>query len=185
MAISIPSITALAARVVGSASAWWTATFSDGTTGQVQAGIIPYGATGYPLATNSDGSLTIQPVTAATFRVNAGSAAIGQTLKIFTYKVALSASATTTQTLETVTAGKTFYITDIFLSHDSAAVIDVRIQAAGVDIFRAPPKGDTAPVQMAGIESQPSATAGQLVTVLYPITASPPNAYGVICGFEQ
>ncbi len=121
-------------------------------------------------------------VVGGTQRVTAGAAAPGQALKSYVGKVALSASAPTTVTLET---GKTFYITDIFLSHDSAAVVDTRIQAAGVDIFRAPVKGDTAPVQMAGMETQPSAQAGQAVTILYPVTAGPPNAYFLVSGMEQ
>ena len=118
-------------------------------------------------------------------KTNAGSVAPGQTLKTFVAKVALSATVPTTVTLETVTAGKTFYLTDVYLSHDSAQVIDTRIQANGVDILRAPIKGDTAPLQMTGIESQPSVASGQLLTVLYPITATPPNAYLNVCGFEQ
>jgi ABC-type taurine transport system substrate-binding protein len=118
-------------------------------------------------------------------KTNAGSVAPGQSLKTFVGKVALSATVPVTVTLETVTAGKTLFITDIFLSHDTTAVIDTRIQANGVDIFRACVKGDTAPVQLSGIESQPSAAAGQVVTILYPITASPPNAYLNVYGFEQ
>ena len=118
-------------------------------------------------------------------KVNAGSVAPGQTLKTFVGKIALSATVPTTVTLETVTAGKTFYLTDVYLSHDSAAVIDTRVQANGVDIMRAPIKGDTAPLQMTGIESQPSAASGQLVTILYPITAGPPNAFFNVYGFEQ
>ena len=64
-------------------------------------------------------------------------------------------------------------------------MIDTRIQANGVDIFRAPVKGDTAPVQIAGIESQPSVASGQVLTILYPATPSPPNAYVNVSGFEQ
>ncbi len=120
-----------------------------------------------------------------TLKTNAGAVATGQSLKTFTGKVALSASVPTTVTLETVTPGKTLYVTDIYLAADNNTAIDTRLQANGVDIFRAPPKGDTAPVQMAGIESQPNAAAGQLVTILYPATAGPPNAYFNVSGFEQ
>jgi hypothetical protein len=120
-----------------------------------------------------------------TLKTNAGSVAVGQSLKTFVGKVALSASVPTTVTLETVTLGKTFFLTDLFLSHDSAVVIDTRVQANGVDIFRAPIKGDTAPASLTGIESQPSAAAGQLLTILYPATAGPPNGYFNLSGFEQ
>jgi hypothetical protein len=120
-----------------------------------------------------------------TQRITAGGASGGQSLKSYVGKVALSASATTTQALETVAAAKTFYLTDIFISHDTAAVIDVQIRAAGVAIFRAPVKGDTAPVQLAGLETQPQAQAGQAVDLFWPITAGPPNAYFMINGYEQ
>jgi hypothetical protein len=153
-------------------------------------GVVLETADGLPINDNPDaGGLTaaleVYPQTGAVQRITAGGAAPGQTLKQFSFKVALSASVTTTQSLYTVTAGKTFYATDIFLSHDSAVVIDTRIQAAGADIFRAPVKGDTAPCQFAGMDTGPQGSAGQALTVLYPVTAGPPNGYGYISGFES
>ncbi len=126
----------------------------------------------------------VSGLTNGTFRFNAGYSAPGQSAKTFVGKVALSGAAITTVTLETVTALKLFVITDIFISADAGQVMDVRLQAAGVDIFRAPCKGDTAPVSLAGIETQPTATAGQLVTLVFPITTNP-NGYFYIAGFEQ
>lgn len=120
-----------------------------------------------------------------TIRVNAGYTGIGQTAKSYVGKTALSTTLATTITLETVTTGKIFFITDLFLSHDTALVLDFRLQSNGVDIFRAPVKGDTAPVQMAGMETQPVAQSGQVVTLLLPAAAGPPNAYYMVSGIEQ
>ena len=120
-----------------------------------------------------------------TQRITAGGAAQGQALKSYTGKVALSAATTTTQTLETVAPNKTLYLTDLYISHDSNAVIDVQIRAAAVAIFRAPVKGDTAPLQMPGMETQPQAQAGQSVDIFWPITPTPPNAYFYVGGYEQ
>lgn len=122
----------------------------------------------------------------AVFRTSAGYTAPGQTAKTFIGKQALSAGGTTTINLYTVAAGKTFLITDIYLSADSAQQLsDVQIQAGGVPIFRAPVKGDTGPVQMPGIETQPTASSGQLVTLVWPAQGTPPNAFWMICGIEQ
>lgn len=133
----------------------------------------------------SDG---VTPV-ATTQRSNAGFMAPGQTAKQYVGKQATSTTVTTTVTLETVTTGKVFCITDVLISTDSAqgasTTIDVRIQAAGVDIIRAGVH-NLAPLDMTGIETQPFATAGQVVTLLLPITAGGVvNVWYNILGFEQ
>ena len=117
-------------------------------------------------------------------RFAAGSAAPGQTLKTYTGKVALSGASTTSTALYTVTAGKTFYITDMYLSADGAQVMDVQVQAAGVTVFRAAVKGDTAPLAFAGIETQPSGAGGSAMTILWPISTNA-NAFWFLSGFEQ
>lgn len=136
---------------------------------------------------NLDGTITpyVAPNLGAVFRSNAGGPAPGQSNKTYTGKQATSATVATTITLETVAAGKTLYITDIYVSYDDAAPHDTRLQAGGVDIFRCVPKGDTAPIQMPGIETQPSASAGQVVTILLPIIVGAPNFYFYVAGVEQ
>jgi hypothetical protein len=121
---------------------------------------------------------------AQSFRVTAGGAAPGQTVKQFTAKIALNAASATTASLYTVTTGKTFLLTDLYIGHDTAAVIDVQVQAAGVTIFRACVKGDTAPLEFAGMDTGPLATTGQALTILWPATAGPPNAYYFLAGVE-
>lgn len=136
---------------------------------------------------NGDGTITpyVAPNQGAIFRTNAGGPAPGQSNKSYTGKQATSASVATTITLETVATGKTLYITDIYFSYDDTAQHDTRLQAGGVDIFRCVVKGDTAPVEMAGMQTEPSASAGQAVTILLPIIAGAPNFYFYVAGIEQ
>jgi len=125
------------------------------------------------------------PTTGSVQRVNAGFSAPGQTIKNYTGSVATSATVPTTVTLETVTAGKIYVLTDIYISANSATQFEARIQAAGTDIFRGWCKGDTSPIEMAGIESQPNASAGQIVTLLLPIITGAPLISFFLGGFEQ
>jgi hypothetical protein len=122
---------------------------------------------------------------ASSVRVTSGPPAAGQTIRKYNGKQATSTSAATPVALYTVTAGKTFYITDIFLSTDQAGTpLDVAIQAAGGNIFNAG-VSTTSQVQLAGIDSQPSAAASQAVTLLLPITTAVQNVWYFIAGFEQ
>lgn len=118
-------------------------------------------------------------------RVNAGFVAPGQTVKNYTGKIATSATVATTVTLETVTAGKTYFMTDLFWGYDDNVAHDTRMQAAGVDIFRWAVKGDTAPLQASGMETQPNASAGQVVTILLPVCTGAPNFYFYVGGIES
>lgn len=121
-------------------------------------------------------------------KTNAGFLAAGQTAKQYVGKQSTSTTVLTTVTLETVTTGKTFYITDILVYTDSASgaatTLDIRVQAGGVDIFRSGVH-NLAPIDMTGIETQPFATSGQVVTVVLPITAAAQNVWYNIYGFEQ
>lgn len=121
-------------------------------------------------------------------KTNAGFLAPGQTAKQYVGKQATSTTAATTVTMETVTAGKNYYITDILIATDAASgaatTVDVRLQAAGVDIFREGCHNLT-PISAPGIETQPFATAGQSVTLLLPITNPVVNVWFNVYGFEQ
>lgn len=125
----------------------------------------------------------------APLRVSAGFVAPGQTAKQYVGKQATATGATTTVTLETVTTGKTFYVTDLYIGSDSASgaatTLDIRLQAAGADVFRAPVHNLT-PIACQGIETQPFATSGQVVTLLLPQTSGGAvNVWFDIFGFEQ
>jgi hypothetical protein len=86
--------------------------------------------------------------------------------------------------------GKTFYITDIYIATNEesgtkgAKMLDARIQAGGVDIFRAGVH-NLSPVEMPGIETQPFATEGQAVTLSLPTTGVVQKVWFTIQGFEQ
>lgn len=130
---------------------------------------------------NYNGPTSVQPV-------SAGFAAPWQTAKTYTGKFSTSTTVATTVPLETVTAGKTFYITDIICSSDApsggSTTIDFRVQTAGVDIFR---QGlhNLSPITAPGLETQPNGASGQNVTVLLPITAAVQNVWFFVAGYEQ
>jgi hypothetical protein len=129
------------------------------------------------------------PVRLSVLKVNAGFMAPGQSAKQFVGKQATSTTAPVTVPLSTVTTGKTFYITDLLITTDSAqgasTTVDVRIQGAGTDVFRSGCH-NLAPIDMTGIETQPWATSGQAVTLLLPQTsAGVVNVWFNIWGFEQ
>ena len=143
-------------------------------------------ALGSVLASVAGGaSVTVTPSPVSVQRVNAGFSAPGQTIKNYTGAMPTSAGAATVVPLETVTAGKIYVITDIFISANSANQFEARIQANGTDIFRGWCKGDTSPINLGGIESQPNASAGQSVTLLLPAIAGGPSVSFFIGGFEQ
>ena len=118
-------------------------------------------------------------------RTTAGGPAPNQTQKNYSGLATTSTGSITTITLETVTAGKTYFITDVCLTTDSPSTssIDARLQAAGADIFR---NGlhSLAPIDMAGIETQPTAAGGQVVTLVLPITPSAQKVWYNIYGVE-
>lgn len=87
-------------------------------------------------------------------------------------------------TLETVTTGKAYYITDLFVNTDQNVLLDFRLQANGVDIFRQGVR-DLAPLTAPGIDTQPNAASGQSVTVVLPPTTAAQNVWFNIFGYEQ
>lgn len=117
-------------------------------------------------------------------RVSAGFMAAGQTAKQYVGRQSTSTTAATTVTLETVASGKTFYITDINMFTDLATPIDGSIQAGGTPIFYFG-VSTTAPVDACGMETQPYATTGQVVTLNLPQTTAVQKVWYNIYGFEQ
>ena len=129
--------------------------------------------------------LTTSPAAASVQRTNAGFSAPGQTIKNYTGSIASSASVSTSVPLETVTSGKIYIITDIYISANSSNQFEARIQANGTDIFRGWCKGDTSPINLGGIESQPNASSGQSVALLIPAVTGAPLISFFIGGMEQ
>lgn len=116
-------------------------------------------------------------------RVNAGYVGVGQSAKVYTGTQLLTAGPITIP-LETVPAGKIFFITDIYISANTATQFSVQITAGGVPVFAGFCKGDTGPIQMAGMETQPQASAGQQVNLVLGIASVTTAAY-YLGGVEQ
>jgi hypothetical protein len=93
-------------------------------------------------------------------------------------------SAVLSVALTTVTALKTWILTDILLTCDAAAQVLVRLQAAGADIFRGLVR-DIEPLAMPGIETQPNAGAGQAITLLVNGTSTPQELNFILEAIEQ
>jgi hypothetical protein len=127
----------------------------------------------------TDGEGTLNPVV----KENAGYVAFGQTAKVYTGTQALAAGPITIA-LETVTAGKIFFITDIYVGANTGVVFSVQITAAGVPIYNGFSKGDTGAISLMGIETQPQASSGQLVNLILGLAAGTTAAY-MINGIEQ
>jgi hypothetical protein len=115
--------------------------------------------------------------TTPTMRMSAGGASLGQTLQQFTGNPSIASGATVN--LFTVPAGKTFYVTDIYVGANTATQFSVQIQANGTAIFNGFCKGDTGPIDMPGIETQPQAAAGTAVTLVLGTAAATTAAYFV------
>ena len=122
--------------------------------------------------------------TASPIRTTPGPVANGQTARTFNGRVVTSTTATTPVALGTVTAGKTYYISDIFIQTDNATPLDVALQAAGGNIFVAGPAAG-AGVQLTGIATEPKATTAQAVTLLLPITTAAQTVWYMVSGYEQ
>jgi hypothetical protein len=82
--------------------------------------------------------------------------------------------------------GKTFYITDMYFatSHKETEILDLKVEAGGTDIFRAGVHTLSA-VEMAGIETQPFATEGQVVQIKVPKMTGAQKVWFNVWGFEQ
>lgn len=118
-------------------------------------------------------------------RVNSGYVGLGQTAKLYTGTQALSTTVSTTIALETVPVGKIYFVTDISVTSNTAQVFLLQITAGGVPIFTAYVKGDTGPLELPGLETQPQASAGQAVNlVISSVTAATTVAF-TISGIEQ
>lgn len=166
--------------VKGVIEAWWsditslvtvspTDQFGNPTTGPVRA----------PISVSF-------PATGGVSKSTAGAAAPDQTLSQFTSSGGVSIASGATVSLLTVAAGKTFYITDIFLTGNNATPTQflVQIKQGTTVIWEGYLKTDTQPVIGPGIETQPQAPAGSAVTLVFPTSSGTTCAY-FIGGFSQ
>lgn len=120
---------------------------------------------------------------ASSIKVSAGFMAPGQSAKNTAGNLSVNAVSATVP-INTVTAGKTFYITDMSLTSDSTTAIDVQIQAGGVVIFETHVI-NTAPCVAMGMETQPFATSGQAVRIFVSNSSTGKSLNYYVAGFEQ
>jgi hypothetical protein len=124
------------------------------------------------------------PVLGSIGKSTAGAGAPDQTLKNFNSTNGISIATGATVTLYTVTAAKTFFLTDISIYSNSATAFLVQVKQGATVIWEGYCKGDTGPIQVTGIETQPSAPAGSALTLVFATAAATTAAY-VLAGFEQ
>lgn len=126
------------------------------------------------------------PVTGSVTKGTAGAAAPDQTLKQFSSSGGVSINTGATVALYTVTAGKTFYATDIVITGNAGTATQflVQLKQGTTVIFEGYCKTDTEPLDLPGIETQPQAPGGAALTLVFGTGTSTTAAY-FIGGFEQ
>jgi hypothetical protein len=116
---------------------------------------------------------------------SAGFVAPGQTAHTWVGKVAAAVGTPTSLILYTVPTGKLFILTDVFISHDTAAALDTQIQRNTGMALRIACKGDTAPFSAPGFETQTFFNEGETLTLVLPSVAGATNFYFTLCGISQ
>ena len=116
-------------------------------------------------------------------RENAGFLAPMQTKITVSGKIPLTGS-TQTMPLPTPPAGKIWCVTELLLTHDDITALEFKLQSGGVDVFRWPVKGDTAPFITQGIETQIDLPQGNTPQIVFPADNGK-NAYFLISGVQQ
>jgi hypothetical protein len=119
----------------------------------------------------------------STQRVTGGGPAPGQTVKSVAGNLVTTSNGVA-QTVNTVTAGKTFYITDIDFSGTVSTALDVQIQVGGLVVFERH-VSVTNSCDLGGIDSFPPASAGQLVRIFVSNSAAASSLNFFVGGFEQ
>jgi hypothetical protein len=123
------------------------------------------------------------PVDGSVQRENAGFLAPGQTKINISGKIPLTGGVQTFP-LPTPPTGKVWLVTDVMLSHDDITALEYRVQSGGIDIFRWPVKGDTAPFIAPNMETQWDFPQGNVPQVLLPADNGK-NAYLALNGIQQ
>jgi hypothetical protein len=145
-------------------------------------GVIPRAVEGYATEQSCrDGSVQ---------RENCGFIAPGQSAFTIAGIYAIGAGNSLTTPLAQVPVGKVLLITDIYLWYDTAVQQHVKLTAgtasgSALPIFASVPKGDTAPIELPGIETQPAVLPGQTLWFVIDTCTAATNVYLTISGIEQ
>jgi len=111
-----------------------------------------------------------------------------QTMKTFTGTITTSTTLTVAATLYTVTAGKTFYISDVSFCNNAVYPSQVSVNASAA-LNTAPViighSLNTSPFSMANIGTEPSVAGGTPVTAQATLTSTSTTVTYFIAGYEQ
>jgi len=113
---------------------------------------------------------------------------VGQVRKTFAGVVATTTSAMVPTTLYTVSAGKTFYLTDVVITNNSANASAASINSsvvANTGIIAVGHSINTSPFSMVNIGSEPSIAAGLPVVLQLGITSVITSCAYTVYGYEQ
>lgn len=116
-------------------------------------------------------------------RVTSGGLAAGQTQRTFVGSTPTITTGATSVALGTVTSGKTLYITDVIITTDQTAPLDVQIQAAAVAIYRAAVSAGAG--NSGDLVTAVKGTSLQAITLNIPTTTAVQNVTYTIVGFEE
>ena len=112
-----------------------------------------------------------------------------QLLKTFTGVSPTQAAATTVvDTGYTVPAGKTFYLTDVVITNNSANATATTVNSgitAGAGALCTGHSINTAPFSMINIGSEPSVTAGNKVSIQFGASGTITSCAYTVYGYEQ
>lgn len=136
-----------------------------------------------PLPIQGGSLVTLQPLA-----VTQAPKASYQTMKTFTGTLTTSATLSTSQTLYTVTAGKTLYITDLVACNNTvnAATISINASASlGASPVIIGHALNTSPFNAINIGTEPSVSAGTPVTFQSLSTGTITTISFFISGYEQ
>lgn len=113
---------------------------------------------------------------------------VGQVRKTFAGVVSTSTSAMVPTTLYTVSAGKTFYLTDVVVTNNSANASAASINSsivAGTGAIAVGHSINTSPFSMVNIGSEPSIAAGLPVVLQLGISTVATSCAYTVYGYEQ
>ena len=111
-----------------------------------------------------------------------------QTMKTFTGVLTTSTTVTTVQNLYTVTAGKTFYITDVAFCNNSANPSQVSVNASatvGASPVIIGHAINTAPFELTNIGTEPSIAGGSPLVCQFGQTSVATAVTYFVSGYEQ
>lgn len=112
----------------------------------------------------------------------------GQVRKTFTGTIATSTTVTVAATLYTVTAGKTFYLTDVSFCNNSAnsSLVSVNASASlNTAYIMEGHSQSTSPYVMTNIGTEPSVAGGTPITAQAALTTVATTVSYFIAGYEQ